>query len=113
MLAEGVPPTTVLGPLLALASLPHVSVKLSGLYDIDAAYPHWAARETVARVVDAYGPSRVVWGSDFPVLLDALSELEAFDLPTWVHDILSPDELDQVLGGNLLAILAECDPGSS
>lgn len=63
-----------------LAAMPNVFAKLSGLFDKCA--PGTATLETVRpyveQVVDAFGPDRCLWGSDWPVVL-----LGA-DLPTWI-----------------------------
>ncbi|ODT66455.1 MAG: amidohydrolase [Pelagibacterium sp. SCN 63-23] len=56
--------------LQALASLPNVAAKLSGLA-VNAA-PGWSAetlRPYVEHLIAAFGWDRVVWGSDHPVLL--------------------------------------------
>lgn len=54
-----------------LAALPHVSVKLSGISAYCA--PGTASTETlkpwVDHVIARFGPARVVWGSDWPVVL--------------------------------------------
>ena len=51
----------------ALAGVPHVACKISGLGMFDA---HWSA-DTMAPVIDhlleAFGPGRTMWGSNFPV----------------------------------------------
>ena len=62
-----------LQPLLALAAASTSAVKFSGLYGMtDPAhdFPHTAAQPVVDLVLDAYGPSRLMWGSDFAPLLD-------------------------------------------
>lgn len=72
----------------ALASVPHVTCKLSGLtayagVDQDRAV---AIRPYVDHVLAAFGPARMVWGSDWPVV-----DLGS-GLPGWLditHDILS------------------------
>lgn len=54
----------------ALAALPHVNVKLSGITAYCA--PGTASVETlkpwVDHVIDRFGPSRIVWGGDWPVV---------------------------------------------
>lgn len=91
-----------LAPLLGLARHPHVAVKLSGLYAIDPEYPHPGAGAAVAVVLDAFGPHRVAWGSDFSPALSAVTPREAMQLPEWISDGLSVDEVDAILGGTLL-----------
>jgi len=53
----------------ALAELPHLSVKLSGL--LTEAAPGQDARAItpyVDHLIDVFGPERMIWGSDWPVL---------------------------------------------
>lgn len=55
--------------LARLAVLPNVACKLSGL--LTEAGPDWRAEELgpwIGEVLDYFGPARVLWGSDWPVL---------------------------------------------
>lgn len=55
--------------LARLASLPNVHCKLSGL--VTEAAPEWRTRDLqpwVAHVLECFGPERILWGSDWPVL---------------------------------------------
>ncbi|WP_238014448.1 amidohydrolase family protein [Dactylosporangium sp. AC04546] len=86
----------------ALAAQPNVSVKLSGMVT-EADWASWTPgdlRPFVGRVVEWFTPQRLMFGSDWPVCLlagsyDAVLAGLAGALPE-----LSPDELDQVYGGN-------------
>lgn len=71
--------------LLRLAAHDNVLVKLSALYAIDPVYPHESAQEHVRLAIDAFGPERLVWGSDFAPGLDVVSGEELFTLPDWVE----------------------------
>jgi predicted TIM-barrel fold metal-dependent hydrolase len=52
-------------PLLPLAVHPNMAVKATSLpSSVPGPYPFVAAHEAVQRVVDAFGPDRVFWGSD-------------------------------------------------
>jgi L-fuconolactonase len=65
--------------LRALAELPNVYCKLSGL--VTEARPGWHRTELapyVTHLLSCFGPRRVMWGSDWPVL-----EL-ATDYSTWM-----------------------------
>jgi L-fuconolactonase len=51
--------------LLRLSALPNVAVKASALPTYtDQSYPFGALHAPVTRVIDAFGPDRVFWGSD-------------------------------------------------
>lgn len=59
------------GPLAALAARPNVTAKLSGLVT-EADWDAWTVGDLapfVAVAVDAFGPERVMFGSDWPVCL--------------------------------------------
>ncbi len=52
-----------------LAEFPHIMCKVSGL--ANEAGPHWSAdslQPVVDHVLSVFGPDRVMWGSDWPVL---------------------------------------------
>lgn len=92
-------------PLRRLAESPNVLVKLSGLYAIDASFPHVAAAAHVESVVRMFGAERLVWGSDFSPGLDVVSEPELFAVPDWASALFTDAELADVLGGTLRRIV--------
>lgn len=51
----------------ALARRPDTAVKLSGWGMFDSAWTARSIGPMVARLLDAFGPERVMWGSNFPV----------------------------------------------
>jgi predicted TIM-barrel fold metal-dependent hydrolase len=67
--------------LAALAAMPNVVVKLSGIYANVA--PGTATLETVRpyveTVIETFGPERCLWGSDWPVV-----NTRGGDLPNWI-----------------------------
>jgi L-fuconolactonase len=61
--------------LLSLAASPNTTAKLSGLVT-EVPLPHWAPedlRQAVEDALDAFGPDRLMFGSDWPVCLLASS----------------------------------------
>jgi L-fuconolactonase len=83
--------------LSALATLPNVSCKLSGLVT-EAASDSWRADELVPylrRALEWFGPDRSLFGSDWPVCLLAASYDDVVDL---VFAALEPGERAAVLG---------------
>lgn len=63
---EGLGGTTI-QRALALASHPNLYAKLTWLVDTsDSGYPFGDTHPLLRAIVDAYGPERCVWGSDFP-----------------------------------------------
>jgi predicted TIM-barrel fold metal-dependent hydrolase len=91
-----------LRPLLELAGRPNVGVKLSGAYAV-APFPHEAARPFVDCLLEAFGPRRVLWGSDFAPALDYVSFEQAAG--THLLDGCAPEEIDAVMGANLRRLI--------
>jgi L-fuconolactonase len=55
--------------LLALARYPHVFVKVSHTWSVSKMpYPYPDAQEQVKRLYDVFGPQRLMWGTDWPMV---------------------------------------------
>lgn len=54
--------------MVPLAQRPNVFCKLSGLLTECVGAPPDAAKDYVSAILDLFGPERVMWGSDWPVL---------------------------------------------
>jgi predicted TIM-barrel fold metal-dependent hydrolase len=111
------PPVSVarerLAPLLTLADREDVSVKLSALYTISDPphdFPHASAQPFVDVLLDEFGPSRLVWGSDFSPALDFVSFSQLAD--SRILTSCSPAEVDDVMGRNLLRIVNDHGKGA-
>ena len=88
--------------LRRLAELPNVSCKLSGLVT-EARWDGWTAadvRQYLDVALEAFGPRRLMFGSDWPVCLLAGSYADVAGLARGAIAALSRDEQDAVLGGN-------------
>ncbi|KJK43069.1 amidohydrolase [Lentzea aerocolonigenes] len=86
--------------LAALAAEPNVVAKVSGL--VTEAGPQWTVadlRPPVDVALEAFGPDRLMVGTDWPVCLLAASYDEVLDAASQLVAGLSPVERDQVLGG--------------
>lgn len=84
-----------------LAAFPSVSCKLSGL--VTEAGPDWTAADlapVVDHLLEKFGPERILWGSDWPVVTLAC------DYPTWwttttqLLSGLDPEQESAILGEN-------------
>jgi L-fuconolactonase len=98
-----------------LARRPNVSCKLSGMVT-EADHSHWTIdhlRPYVETVLDAFGPDRVIFGSDWPVCTVASGYAR------WVATVsellceLSSSERNAVLGGNATRFYRLGLPGHS
>jgi L-fuconolactonase len=86
----------------SLAGLPHVWCKLSGLVT-EADWASWTPaqlRPYLDTALEAFGPARVMMGTDWPVCLVAASYSDVVALVTEAIDEYSDDEQRQILGDN-------------
>jgi L-fuconolactonase len=91
--------------LQALAAEPNVACKLSGLQTI--ASPDWTYRELAPYIdvaLEAFGPSRLVFGSDWPVSSQAASYSTVCNVARTACSALSAGEQAAVLAANARAI---------
>jgi L-fuconolactonase len=79
----------------ALAELPNVACKLSGLF------VEHDARGTAELALAWFGPERCLFGSDWPVCLLAAAYAETLEL---VRSVVPAEHADAVLGGNAARI---------
>jgi len=88
----------------ALAAIPHVHCKLSGLLTElspdDLRNPLPALRAIALPLIDWFGPERLIWGSDWPVLTLAASYDRWRDLTADLLAGLSDADRTAILGGN-------------
>jgi L-fuconolactonase len=86
--------------LRALAALPNVSCKLSGMVT-EASWTDWKVSDLQPYadvVLDAFGPDRVMFGSDWPVCVLAASYAEVVEAAEALTATLSPAERQQIFG---------------
>lgn len=92
------------GGLAAMAELPHVHCKLSGLLtEANAEQGLDELRAYVVQLYHLFGAERLMWGSDWPVLKLAPNSRYAgygdwFDLAKQLLPIASASELDAIFG---------------
>ena len=85
----------------ALAAHPHVHCKLSGL--VTQASPGWTTEDiapAAEALLDLFGPERLIWGSDWPVLTLAGTYRQWVDLSEQVLRGLTPSQHATVWGGS-------------
>lgn len=88
-----------------IAALPNVVCKVSGLVT-EADWEDWKPADLipyVAAVVDAFGPDRLMYGSDWPVCTLAASYSAVFETAVAILTELVGESLDDVLGGTARA----------
>ena len=99
--------------MAALARLPHVHCKLSGLLteltDPDRRDPLPALRSIFDQLLDWFGPERLIWGSDWPVLTLAASWHEWRNLTDLLLSGLSRSERTAIMRHNGARFYAVAD----
>jgi len=88
-----------------LAEHPNIVCKLSGL--VTEAAPDWQIadlRQAVDHVLACFGPQRMLWGSDWPVVNLAGGYAKWFAAAETLLADLSPDEKADIFGGNAARI---------
>jgi predicted TIM-barrel fold metal-dependent hydrolase len=87
--------------LLKLARYPNVYVKVSGYYYYSRQpYPYADCHDLFRALHDRFGPTRLVWGSDFPHVLLKVGYRRNLLLQQRVYPFLSQDDLDLIMGRN-------------
>ncbi|MBC9713789.1 amidohydrolase family protein [Streptomyces sp. TRM66268-LWL] len=89
------------GDLCALAALPNTVAKLSGLVT-EADWARWTVRDLrpfAETALEAFGPSRLMFGSDWPVCRLAASYGEVLDSARELTATLGAGERDEVFSG--------------
>ena len=92
--------------LRGLAALPNTSAKLSGLVT-EADWHHWKAadlRPYAEVALDAFGPARLMFGSDWPVCTLAASYFDVLAAACDLTGQLSPAEREAVFSGTAVGV---------
>lgn len=88
-----------------LAAAPNVTCKISGLL---TELPPAGSRDEVIQAIDVlfdlFGPGRLLWGSDWPVLTLAADYAAWFELARAAIAARSPDAVPAVMGDNALRV---------
>jgi len=86
----------------AVAAYPNVSCKISGMVT-EADWKHWKPehfKPYLDTVVEAFGPGRIVFGSDWPVCLVAAEYAQVVGIVEDYFAAFSKDERAGLFGGN-------------
>ncbi len=93
------------GELRTLAGFPNVWCKMSGLVT-EADHAHWSRddlRPYIDHVIDSFGFDRVIFGGDFPVVLQASPWTRWVETLEWALVGCSEEELRKVFRDNAVA----------
>lgn len=100
------PPTNdeeakVLSELLRLSRFPQVYVKFSALFRVSrSSYPYEDLSPLLAQVVSSFGADHVMWGSDFPFVVEECGYKEAKEAVSLIANQvpLSSSDLEWIMG---------------
>jgi predicted TIM-barrel fold metal-dependent hydrolase len=95
--------------ILASAAVPNIYVKLSGFHYVAPKgweYPFPDCRQIVRALYEHFGPDRLCWGSDYPVLRRALTYQQSIEAFRSHCDFVPPADQARVLGDTLAGLLA-------
>lgn len=88
-----------LAQIRALAAHPSVNIKLSGMYALSRdAYPYHDVWAWAEGVIDAFGPERTMWASDWPLAGESASYADHLDL-VGLLPFLDATARNAILGG--------------
>ena len=95
--------------VLDSAALPNIRIKLSGPHYISEHpwdYPYSDSEWVVRGYYEFFGPDRLIWGSDYPVVRDATNYRQSLQ---WIREhlpFLTDEDKAKVLGGNIAHLLS-------
>lgn len=101
-------PQPNLAEVLRSAALPNIYLKLSGFHYVSSVswdYPYPDTRAVVRRLYDAFGPDRLCWGSDYPVVRFNMTYRHALEAFRTHCDFIPPADREKILGSNLHRLL--------
>ncbi len=91
--------------LLRLSRYPQVYVKISGTWSVSKEdYPYRDTHATVRRVYDAFGPERLMWGTDWPLVERRCGYTGALDLVRKAFTFLNDEDRACILGKTVLKL---------
>ena len=91
--------------VLALAEHPNLYIKLPGFGEFcELPHPFAHIPPLAEMAIEAFGPRRVMWGSDFPPVSSREGYDNALRFPMEYLSGLSPDERKWIFGGTALAV---------
>jgi predicted TIM-barrel fold metal-dependent hydrolase len=91
--------------LIALRRFPNLYVKISHSWSLSKQpYPYLDSQRQIHRLYDAFGPRRLVAGTDWPLVLDYCTYGQAIAIARDRIDFLSAEDKRWICGGNAARI---------
>ena len=86
--------------LLSMARHPHMNVKLSEFPRAsNEEFPYIDMFYWVHQLIEAYSGERLMWGTDFPFIVEQVGYTKGWDIADRIEPAIGPGLADQILGG--------------
>ncbi|MEE2658694.1 MAG: amidohydrolase family protein [Candidatus Latescibacterota bacterium] len=95
------------------AKVPNISIKMSGFHYVSQTsweYPYPDTHDTVKELYDAFGPDRLCWGSDYPVVRSYMTYQHAIEVFRTHCDFIPEADREKILGLSLKRFLDASGP---
>jgi predicted TIM-barrel fold metal-dependent hydrolase len=102
-------PYATFNDIIRSAKLPNIYVKLSGFHYVSAVswdFPYRDCEWVVRGLYESFGPDRLCWGSDYPVVRRAMTYQHALEAFRTHCAFVPPDHRARILGDNLARLLS-------
>lgn len=105
--ADEPPPHPLLEEVLAAAAEENIHIKLTFHYAAPVAweYPYSSTHWLVRKLVERFGPHRICWGSDYPVVRKSMTYQHALEAFRTHCTFVSEGDKDWILGKTLYNLL--------
>ncbi|MEX0760859.1 MAG: amidohydrolase family protein [Dehalococcoidia bacterium] len=91
--------------LIELARHPRLHVKLSEFPRASRQeWPFEDMYDWVHRLIGVYGADRLMWGTDFPFIVEQAGYARGWDLAECIQPKISPADLELILGGTAMSV---------
>jgi L-fuconolactonase len=107
------PPYPLLREILASAALPNIRIKLSGFHyaaPVTWEYPYPDCAWLVRALYEHFGPERLHWGSDYPVVRRAMTYRQALEAVRTHCPFIPSEHKARLLGDSLRDLLDPLHP---
>jgi predicted TIM-barrel fold metal-dependent hydrolase len=86
--------------LLSMARHAHMNVKLSEFPRAsNEEFPYIDLFHWVHQLIEAYSGDRLMWGTDFPFIVEQVGYTKGWDIADRIEPAIGPGLVDQILGG--------------
>ena len=102
------PPHHGLQEVLESATVPNINIKLSGFHYVSHVswdYPYSDTHWIVRQLYERYGPERLCWGSDYPVVRFNMTYQHALEAFRTHCSFVPAADKEKILGANLQRLL--------